>query len=313
MAGNVDVDLLFLIVDTVLIGFSILSSIIIIVLFIHNREFRQLPSNRLLFNFMMTNFLLAATGMLLALSSKNGDNITSVRKFLFLSSFFIVSLISYTIALILVTVDRFYAVKFPYRYQQVMSSRNTNFAIACFWIAVVLLSIAAILSSLFGYRHPFKVSDIAHYILIIVSLVGMAILLSANVIIFKQFHRQIRHIRSTTIGDDGSVHRHLRRRTHKTAYLCLLLVGSFTVCWLPNLISSMMFVVSRDVKEDHVYIRARTSLFHLNHVLNPFLYVFLKRDVRKSLKKLFFLERGAIGPSDTSRTSNISRSGTQQM
>ena len=79
--------------------------------------------------------------------------------------------------------------------------------------------------------------------------------------------------------------RHLNnvKREAKTAKTLAVVVGCFTVCWLPF---SVLYVLGLGVQVNSMAMRMATWLGYLNSVVNPFIYAFYNRHFLDSFKRL---------------------------
>ena len=73
------------------------------------------------------------------------------------------------------------------------------------------------------------------------------------------------------------------KKEAKTAKTLAVVVGCFTVCWLPF---SVLYVLGLVMKVNEMAMLLATWLGYLNSVVNPFIYAFYNRDFLTSFKRL---------------------------
>lgn len=267
------------IINCTLIGFSLFLGLLITLIFITNRELCRTASNKFLINFLATNFPVAIAGLVITARIRKrsktidqGDALTS--------SFLIVSLFTYLLGLLLVTIDRFIAIICPFIYAERMTRKNVCRIIVAFWITVAAFFTFAITRVLVDTDNGSV--TISHTILLVASLIGIVALLIINTVIFYQIRRQVRYLNTVSVGDSDDNRRFLRRSEKKAAYLCFAMVVTQAICWLPHTIAGM----KTEKKQYMQLIRYTTSLYYVSLVINAFLYIFWHSEIRRAMKNL---------------------------
>ncbi len=275
-------DLIADVINCSLIGLSLFFGTVISLTFISNRELCRTASNKFLVNFLATNFPVAIAGLVVIVRSKQSAKKKELKAQMLVSSILIVSLFSYLLGLLLVTIDRFIAITRPFFYAEKMTGRNVHRIIALFWISVAAFFISAITRVLVDTSNsPVKTS---HTILLIASFVGIATLLIINLVIFSKIRRQVRYLNTVSVGDTDSNRRLLRRSERKAAYLCFAMVATQAICWLPHCVTGMVEEYNQGKKH---LMRYTTSLYYIALLINAFLYVFWHSEMRRAVKGLF--------------------------
>ncbi len=274
------------IIDCVLITSSVLISILITITFIYDKHLLALPSNKFLVNFVIADFVVASGALVLAVSSKETDQKGAPLKFLVTSTYFIVAITSYWLSLMIVTIDRYIAIVYPLEYSTRISSSSACRIILAFWIFVVLFTISNLTIAVLLHANHQTVSKTLLVFLLVITFAGFGSLLFVNTIIFRQVRRQVKRLASISVDIAGEAQRTLKKRETKSAYLCFSMVATFVICWLPSAMMAIMrwenFAVGY-----FKFVKLTTTLFHANLVINPFLYVFWKSDVRCAMRRLF--------------------------
>lgn len=270
--------------DCVLASAATLVSLLIIVVFIYDKELGRLSSNRFLINFVVTNFLIASGSFLLSLFGDPNDYSLNPMKFLLNSSYLIVTIISNIIGLMLIAADRYFAIKHPLLYSTKMNGSKANRIIAIFWICVVLFGIIAVVVAVFSHHNFKAVSKAMQLTAHVSAFIGISSLIAVNIIIVREVHHQVKLLSAISVDNSGKSRANLRKRESRTAYLCVGMVVTFSCCWLPNSISSLLHMFG--VLHNNIFVRVSTTIFITSLLVNPFLYIFWKTDFRLSLKLL---------------------------
>ena len=83
-----------------------------------------------------------------------------------------------------------------------------------------------------------------------------------------------------------------RRKTMRTSYVCLAVVSSFLMCWLPYFIHNTLIlagVYAAESKKVFTIVAEQLALF--NAFLDPLLFIVLTRDAKRIIRKVFSIHR----------------------
>uniref|UniRef100_A0A7M6DJL0 G-protein coupled receptors family 1 profile domain-containing protein n=2 Tax=Clytia hemisphaerica TaxID=252671 RepID=A0A7M6DJL0_9CNID len=224
--------------------------------------------------------------------------------------FYIIVVTSMILSLInrmAVTLDRLLAIKKPFFYKEKFTTK-VFFIIVGVTLAIALTYFIALLVC---YLYlPMKTVMLALQISFVsVIMSGFLVLNTVNYIIYREARRQLRAI----AGVSGNKNRkkQLLRREYRLVCICIGIVLSFELCWSPCLIWFMHDLLGKQVAGNFQFVACH--LICLNNILDPLIYGWLSKDVKRDLKR-FFLGRlkkkrnfGAeIDCSDASVTINFS-------
>ena len=256
-------------------------------LFLINKKLLRRTCNNFLFSLTFADLLVASTGILIGTLNE-----VSETKFLLIISYFVVSLIASALNLLMVTTDRFIAIMNPFRYRQLLSKRKTIITIAITWSFVIMtaISVTAIVTKVKGdiELKADKVITVILAVMITVASLAIVLLFTANVFIFKQAHKQFKHLSSMIRKSESTsqeYHRILKEQETKTAHLCFIMVFLFSACWLPLVIYSVLALATKYNNE--IFLDVSILLVLLNATVDPVLYVFIKKEIRTSFTRLF--------------------------
>lgn len=198
--------------------------------------------------------------------------------------------------LLAMAVDHFIAILMPYRYVHLLNRRRTNFMIAFLWTVGFIWGF----SSFFGgfqksedlkylnFCETTNYSDFhSEYFVIFTA----AICSTAMIVIYTRIFCVVRKVstESTTVHKDG-LHNTKALRTSA------LIVGTFVVCWFPNLVFQISVLIQLNAmnSRNEVYValfRANRYLYILvvvNSLCDPIIYAARLRIVQKGYFKLLY-------------------------
>ena len=222
--------------------------------------------------------------------------------------------VSTVLHLLVATLDRYLSIMHALRYHSLVTKRRVYTSIAAIWLAAALMSLiqAAWLTpqnmGLVENPSPeIKAIEIRYdiFCLVVFMAIPFSFMAFTYTCIVIAVVRQTRSIERNSVTGWQEPRTRTRREWKATTIFVVMLL-LFVVCWLPYFIlrlqhniGSQLFALPLVLEYVLTYLRFTTSL------LNPCLYVFGKRDFRKSLCKTPKRE-----PSNTSYSDVTHRSTT---
>lgn len=86
----------------------------------------------------------------------------------------------------------------------------------------------------------------------------------------------------------------------KSTYVCFVLVGSFVVLWFPFLVHNVLTLCGVYVADSNkTTTRVVVQIAFLNSVLDPVLYVFFRKDVKREIANVFCARIDRRGRAET--------------
>lgn len=83
-------------------------------------------------------------------------------------------------------------------------------------------------------------------------------------------------------------------KEEKAAKTLSMVVGSFIICWFPMTMSFFVFAIKRDRTFTEEILDVFIILAHFNSALDPLIYAYRIKDVRKVLKTLCKCDRRKV-------------------
>ena len=176
-----------------------------------------------------------------------------------------------------ISVDRLYALILGLRYRQIVTLKRVGLFLVYSWTQWIAFGLAVLINPL-----------IAPYY----SLVGIAICLLTSVWCSTKIYKRLRHqhtqiqVLQLNILHGPSMNPEERlnmARYRKTVSTCLWILLTLVVCYLPLMVVSALIVFKTMTSSLAFACTFSATLVNLNSTLNPFLYCWKIRDVRRAV------------------------------
>ena len=119
----------------------------------------------------------------------------------------------------------------------------------------------------------------------------------AYCLIFKKLRDHFKMLRETTISMTRREEARRLSTEAKVAKVCLILVATFVLCWLPIIYMTSATAVGRLEIVPVILPTVSKFTLALSSLINPLLYSFKKEDFRSAVKKVFTRDaNGQIHP-----------------
>ena len=178
-----------------------------------------------------------------------------------------------------ISVDRYVAVRYHLRYQQLVTKNRVRVIQVAIWV----------MSSLFALAFGIRRLDILNAALNVLFYGSLAIIFPANFFIYCVVRRHQRQIavQRVQVQPPGNERTSLNLQRFKKSFTnSQILVGSLFVCYLPlAVIAIVVTTTGRSLINQNV-LEFALLLADTNSTLNPFLYCWRYRPVRVALVKL---------------------------
>ena len=172
-----------------------------------------------------------------------------------------------------ISVDRYLALRYHMRYPNMMTSRRATCVAATFWCKNVILSLLSI----------WKRTAI-----LLVAVVFVALCLFISSITYNAIYRIVRHhqhqihaqqqaVQSMNAEQNRKLQAEKRAANTFIYYICMLL------CYFPWAVSTLITVTYKEHWNISLYFY---TIVYMNSALNPFLYIWRNREVRRAVLKI---------------------------
>ncbi|XP_022093721.1 prolactin-releasing peptide receptor-like [Acanthaster planci] len=218
---------------------------------------------------------------------------------LWLSGYFKWALfVSSTFNLEALTLERYLAIVFPFRYQVLGTRKNATIVLLAVWLSAFVF-VSYNIAMQYVEAGQCKMTLLPNQQVLVVALVIVLYLLPVIVMFFVYAHITVVLKRGagriqpgpTAAGpstvsvpeSQGASLMRARRNTFKTLLLVSL---AFIVCWTPNSIISILLTFGTPIDFTSVVYILSVAMVATNCCVNPFVYAFKYKQFRKALKEL---------------------------
>ena len=181
-------------------------------------------------------------------------------------------------SLMLTSLDRYIAVRYPYKYENI--TRKEVFIIsASSWFLTTIF---------YGLTLKIKVTLVTLITLVtILILLSSIILIITNVSIYTIAQKHVRAILKCMVGQERK-----RANTRKSAYVCFALVSTFVLFWSPDVIHSIWYLSGGQERnkniDNNLFSYVIAVIYHCNAMFDPIIYALFKKELKDELQERFF-------------------------
>ena len=168
--------------------------------------------------------------------------------------------------------DRFLAIRFHLRYQELVTYKRLAIAVISIWVISALISVIRL----------FIPKNIMYVIFVVFSSACIVNVTSLSVKLYLTLRRHINQIQVPQVAQTGQGEVVQRKRKSAMASLFVYLV--FIVCYLPNICSLFIIAAISEPRIDvrHLWFYTITLSF-LNSTLNPVIYCWKMKQIRNTM------------------------------
>ncbi|XP_048872758.1 adenosine receptor A2b [Brienomyrus brachyistius] len=230
---------------------------------------------------------------------------------LFLACFVLVLTQSSIFSLLAVAIDRYFAVKIPLRYKELVTGKRVRTVIAILWILSFVIGLipflgwnkkqavcsnentsgnaseSAILQSCpltCYFESVVDMSYMVYFNFFGCVLLPLLIMLGIYINIFNVARKQLRQIELKCINGENS--HNLLQREIRAAKSLSIIVGLFALCWLPVHILNCLTLFYVNLHKPPTLMYTAIVLSHANSVVNPIIYAYRIQDFRNTFRKI---------------------------
>lgn len=177
------------------------------------------------------------------------------------------------LSMFLTILDRLIAIKFPYLYQR-LTTRRVLIIIGSSWIPGIVFTATVIMTK------PGQIPVTTMSTILI--FVAMLILVSSNIMIWFIVKRHKKTVQRECTPAHAKIS--AEKRKLKSTYVCMSIVTTFLLLWLPFLVHNVLLLTQGDV--DKAFQRGTETVVLVNTVIDPWLFIIFRRDVKDEIRSL---------------------------
>ena len=270
---------------------GILINVCVILLMLRKRNLLKRSSNKILLNLLISEcivcitFTAASTNFLV-----HGEESSSVDDICILQrSFAVVAAIVLCLSLlnlILLTLDRLIAIKWPLTYSDRITKKHIYLSIVLVWVISTTYDIVII--SVYCTLGPEKILQIANTGVVVTVIFGFLILVISNSFIFVEAKKQMNTLMKISrnfLENDSSSRERFNKLENRIIYRNVGIAICFMLFWINAVITDILCLLDAEVNIN--YMITAFYLVHVYYLLEPLWYVGMSHDVKKEIKKIF--------------------------
>ena len=187
-----------------------------------------------------------------------------------------------------VSVDRFIAIRFPFRYQDIITKKRCYAVIIMVWLISLFLPFSRILVG-----NETTVGDFWLTLSFIFFVLPLTVVTLCYVWIFTVAKKQASRIKRENIQNSNEMNSPARAiQNHKAIKTIGFVLGVFIVSWMPSLVVSVVdYVTASDMCVDHklsyIVWPWIEAVGLTSSAINPWIYVFRNGEFREALRRCF--------------------------
>ena len=189
--------------------------------------------------------------------------------------------------LISLTLDRLFAVKYPFIYQTSIKTKHVYIIISSAWILSLIYLIFLLVA--WQQLEMSAIKQISSLSFLIVVLSGFVTLVLSNILIYFEAKKQLREISKTYVDNVNrkmSTKSLLQRRELRLIQINVGMVASFVLFLLPLLITKMYsYVNNKFISLD--FELAAWYLVCFKYIFDPIIYIALSHDVKEEIRRMY--------------------------
>ena len=188
-----------------------------------------------------------------------------------------------------VSVDRYIAIRFPFRYQDIVTKQRCYAVIIMVWLISLFLPFSRILVD-----NPTTIEDMWFSLSIIFFVLPITVVTLCYFWIFKTVRKQTRRItveRHQNTAENNTCTQPCARQNHKAIKTIGLVLGVFIASWMPSLVTTVVSYVTADEclgnRLEYAVWPWIAAIGLTSSAINPWIYVFRNGDFREALHRHF--------------------------
>ena len=270
---------------------GILINVCVILLMLRKRNLLKRSSNKILLNLLISecvvciSFTAASTNFLVHVEeSKTVDEMYILQR-----SFAVVTAIVLCLSLlnlILLTLDRLIAIKWPLIYSDRITKKHIYFSIVLIWVISSLYDVVVI--AVYCTLDPENILQIANTGVVVTVILGFLILVISNSFIFVEAKKQMNTLKKISrnfLENDSLGRKKFNKLENQIIYRNVGIAICFILFWINAVITDILCLLDAEININ--YMITAFYLVHVYYLLEPFWYVGMSHDVKKEIKKIF--------------------------
>ena len=200
--------------------------------------------------------------------------------------------------IVLISIDRYIAIKHPLRYREMVSRRRLKYALflnlSVAAVVTIQETVLAVIDS--GSKQYFTYIMVKDLTLVVIYLIYVAVICYTYRYIFSETRRQLKRLKTEQLSNE-EVKR--LKKENKAANTLALLLGLLILFYLPIITTFIVFAVSHDILEPPVILAVWSLVFNvslLSGLFHPIIYCWRKKKLRQAFLEILHLRQPENAP-----------------
>ena len=216
---------------------------------------------------------------------------TSSAQCMFLATINLVSISAVSLNLCTVSMDRYFAIAYPFKYEAFVTTKTTAMIIGAVWFYALF---AAVLPPMGWQSQPTTVHgnicvyDLEESYILFLSIgsffLPALIMVTTNAIVYRIATNQAKRV--LRIVPVVGLSAEKLRRNFRAAKRISLIVGAYLICWVPQMVVLVLALKIGDNNIPFQVYPVTLSLQYSCSAVNPCMFCFTNRELRSTLKKI---------------------------
>ena len=287
---------------------AIITNLFLIIIISTRQKIRKRRSNKFLLNLLVSDFIVAVTSLcfsalVLAVKMEDHGYDDGEKPPIVLALMINIFIMLIILNVIILSIDRLLAVIWTFHYLASVKSIHVNIVLFGPWMFGIIYFL-----TLLTVCRITEVREIASELLFIsfdiLIIFGFLILVVSNSFIFKEARTQLIAISRTnvsTMDEPKEKEKKLKQRECRLALINIGIVVKFMMLWFPMIITMIYHQIYDEILSKLLVFTAY-GLVLFNCICDPVMYVYLSKDIKKAVLRLFGtneIQDSSIGSNDT--------------
>lgn len=290
------VSIVYMVLEIIIGVFAILGNGLVLYIVYKNKRL-QTVTNFFIANLAVADFLVGLIAVPFAILSDNGLP-EHFYGCLLVNSTVVILTQSSIFSLLAIAVERFAAIKDPYKYHSFWTPKFALGVIIITWVLATLIGLVPVFGWNLGpppnnvcrFTEVIDMEYMVYFNFFACVLTPLIIMLIVYAYIFTIVRKQNKQIAALEINDKPAhtMRRKAFLRELKAAKSLSIVIGFFALCWLPiHIFNTLTLLCPKDCAYPFELLVAAILLSHANSALNPLVYAYGNSAFRKAMIRVF--------------------------
>ena len=200
--------------------------------------------------------------------------------------------------IVLISIDRYIAIKHPLRYREMVSRRRVKYALflnlSVAAVVTIQETVLAVIDS--GSKQYFTYIIVKDLTLVVICLIYVAVICYTYRYIFSETRRQVKRLKTEQLSNE-EVKR--LKKENKAANTLALLLGLLILFYLPTITAFIVFAFSHDILEPPATLALWSLVFNfslLSGLFHPIIYCWRSKKLRQAFLEILHLRQSENAP-----------------